>query len=248
MSRADKVVDVLHQTLLLTFFLQFIVFLFIIVIGFYRSPEDTDEREASEKDGNPVVSDIQIWRSYSHPDSNGHTPRIALIADNSVQTRQIATDLAQQGYDVHHTTVIDAMFETVQTHPDDWDFMIFDLDLFDELEANVDELISFREDCSTLPVLLLSSSTSKDEFSDHRRAIGDATLRKPVFRNRLLIGIDAMKVNWEATLRGGRVRPVSNRGRCYLAFSMACTSASISLSVEEGCYADFPKPPDRIGE
>jgi len=52
------------QTLLLTFFLQFIVFLFIIVIGFYRSPEDTDEREASEKDGNPVVSDIQIWRSY----------------------------------------------------------------------------------------------------------------------------------------------------------------------------------------
>lgn len=82
--------------------------------------------------------------------------------------------------------------------PVDWDFMIFDLDLLDDLGGNIDDLTMFRDDCASIPVLLLSGSVSTDELSDHRRTIGDATLRKPVFRSRLLSGIATMWVNWEA--------------------------------------------------
>lgn len=72
------------------------------------------------------------------------------------------------------------------------------LRLLDDLESNMDNLIMFRETCARIAILLLSGLNSRDEFSDHCRAIGDVTLRKPVFRSRLLAGIDAMKVNQQA--------------------------------------------------
>jgi len=185
----------LLQAWMLTTCLQLLVALIIVAIRFYRSYEDDDEVGRSEKDKNAPRSELHIWKSYSHPDLYGQLARIALIAQDSVQSHQIARDLAQEGYEIHHTTDIDAMLETVQTRPFDWDFMIFDLDLFDDLESRVDELISFRENCAKTPVLLLSGSVSKDDLSDHRRAIGDATLRKPVFRNRLLAAVNAIRTN-----------------------------------------------------
>jgi len=186
------------QAALLTIGLQLLVFLVLMMIGFYRTSGDAGASVSSQRIRDTPMEDLQVWRSYSYSREEDDALRIALIARNTVQTRRIATDLAQQGYDIHHTTDIDAMFETVQTHPVDWDFIIFDLDLFDDLDACVDELMAFRLDCADIPVLLLSQSVKQDELSDHRRAIGDATLRKPVFRSRLLAGIDAMKSNFKA--------------------------------------------------
>lgn len=79
--------------------------------------------------------------------------------------------------------------------PVDWDSIIFDLDLFDDLDAYMDELMAFRLDCADIPVLFLSQSVKHHDFSDQRRAIFDATLRKPVFRSWMLAGIGARKIN-----------------------------------------------------
>ena len=187
----------LFHAVLLTIVLQLAIFLVVVMIGFYRSFGDKADALRSENFNNTVLPDLKIWRSYSHDSTDDDAPFIALIAEDSVQTQQIATDLARQGYNIHQTNDVDAMLETVQTCPVDWGFMIFDLDLLDDLESNVDDLIMFRETCARIPILLLSGSSSRDEFSDHRRAIGDATLCKPVFRSRLLDGIAAMRTNWQ---------------------------------------------------
>jgi hypothetical protein len=79
--------------------------------------------------------------------------------------------------------------------PVDWDFIIFDLDLFDDLDACMDVLMAFRLDCAGIPVLFLSQSVKQDDSSDQRRAIFDATLRNPVFRSWMLAGIGAKKIN-----------------------------------------------------
>lgn len=188
----------LLQAALLTVFIQLSVFLVIMLIGLYRLSQDKEHSLHPKNPEHTTIPDLHIWRSYSHDVGDADSLRIAVIAEDSVQTRQIATDLAQLGYDLHHTTDVDAMLDTVLTRPVDWEFMIFDLDLFDDLKRNVEELVMFREDCPRIPILLLSGSTSRDESSDHHRAIGDATLRKPVFRKQLLAGIDAMRANWEA--------------------------------------------------
>lgn len=185
------------HAVLLTIVIQLAIFPVVVMIGLYRLFGDEADESFSEISDNTALPDLKIWRSYSHDGTNDDAPLVALIADDSVQTQQIATDLARQGYDIHQTNDVDAMLETVQTRPIDWNFMIFDLDLLDDLESNVDDLIVFRDTCARIPILLLSGSSSRDEFSDHRRAIGDATLRKPVFRSRLLAGIDAMKANWQ---------------------------------------------------
>ncbi len=59
----------------------------------------------------------------------------------------------------------------------------------------MDELMAFRLDCADIPVLFLSQSVKQDDFSDQRRAIFDATLRKPVFRSWMLADIGARKIN-----------------------------------------------------
>lgn len=187
----------LIQAVLLTILVQLALFLVAMMPRLHRGEQGQHGRIYSEKPDKIAMPDWEVWRSYSHDEGDVNARRIALIAEHSVQARQIATDLAQQGYDLHHTTDIDAMLETVQTCPVDWDFMILDLDLFDDLESDVDDLMMFREDCANIPILLLSGAVSKDELSDHRRAIGDATLRKPVFRSRLLAGIAAMRSNWQ---------------------------------------------------
>ena len=188
----------LFNAVLLTIVLQLMIFLVVVMISFYRSFRDESAALYSENSDNTALPDLKIWRSYSHDGTDDDATFIALIAEDSVQTQQIATDLARQGYNIHQTNDVDAMLETVQTRPVDWEFLIFDLDLLDDLESNVDDLIMFRETCTQIPILLLSGSTSRDEFSDHRRAIGDATLRKPVFRSQLLAGINAMSANRQA--------------------------------------------------
>ncbi|ROU02544.1 hypothetical protein [Histidinibacterium lentulum] len=187
----------LAGAVVLTVLLQLSVFLAVLAVGCYRSKRAGAGGLSEGPQHDPVAPDLAIWQSYSRLEGEGDPPRVALVAPPSVQTRQIATDLAEQGHDVQHTTDADAMFDSVRARPADWRFMIVDLDLFDDLADGVDELISFRQDCAAIPVLLLSGSVSRDELSGHRRAIGDATLQKPVFRCRLLVGIDAM---WENRL------------------------------------------------
>ena len=144
--------------------------------------------------------DAAIWKSYSGEPVEQNIKRVALISKDCLETKNTALDLVKMGYEVHHTTDIDSMLDSVLEQPKDWHFIMFDLDFFESVEDAVDDLTAFREICRSIPVLLLSSSVRKDELSDYRRAVGDATLRKPVYSARLQDGIDAMKRNSETNL------------------------------------------------
>lgn len=124
--------------------------------------------------------------------------RVALIAQHTAESKRIAAVLIQQGYGIHLATDAKAVLNAVISQPDDWNFLIVDLDLFDDLDDIVDALVDFRIQCVNIPVLLVSSSVKRDELSNYRRAIGDVTLRKPVLRSRLLFGINVMKSKYEA--------------------------------------------------
>lgn len=158
----------------------------------FRQPKSSISTSAS--------SDVVVWRSYSGEANDQVTERVALIAEDGQETKSIALDLVKMGYEVHHTTDLDAMLDSVLAHPKDWHFIMFDLDFFESIEDAVDDLTAFRETCWSIPVLLMSSAVSRDELSDYRRSVGDATLRKPVYHGRLQDGIDAMKQNSETAI------------------------------------------------
>lgn len=78
----------LTEAAVLTIFVQYVIFLVVMMIGFYRSSGDELDALYSETPKSMTIPNSQIWRSYSH--DRGVSPRIALIAENSVQARQIA--------------------------------------------------------------------------------------------------------------------------------------------------------------
>ncbi len=143
----------------------------------------------------PPTPQHHIWRSHAARVAAARPLTIACAAPDSVQGRTCATDLAGLGHEVHHATDLDVMLDTVATRPADWDMLIVDLDLRGDIEDIVDDLLDFRARCPDVSVLLLSGSVGRDDLSPERRAIGDATLRKPVFRKRLAEGVGAARQN-----------------------------------------------------
>ena len=147
----------------------------------------------------------EMWRSYDFR-AVKHYHRIALTASDNAEGRAIASDLAELGHEVHHCNLPGAVLDTVTARPEFWDFVIVDMDLATEVEDAVDDLLTFRQSCPTICVLLLSSSVLCHDFSGERAAIGDATLRKPVVKQQLAKGIVAALANFEHRRPGLRVR------------------------------------------
>ncbi|MEE4187906.1 MAG: response regulator, partial [Roseobacter sp.] len=131
-----------------------------------------------------------VWRSYDQRAAASFPLRVAAFGRYAAQSRIIGTDLAGLGHEVHHSTDSNAILKSICDQPETWDLLIFDLDAGSCIEASVDDLMDFRQACSHIPIILLSSTAKKDDFSCHRKSIGDVTLYKPVFRNRLLEGLD----------------------------------------------------------
>mgnify|MGYP003565042175 CR=1 FL=1 len=178
---------------LLTVLVQFLVIVIVAVIAWRRTTGDIEQRAPSARTDTTGARDCRIWHTYSHVEIEAQTPHVALVANLSSHTRELANTLARQGYVVRHTNDADAMLNMIQASSAAWDFLIFDLDMSDGLQSSVDDLMVLRQTCPRLPILLISETVSRDDTSDHRRAIGDATLRKPVSENRLLAGIAAMR-------------------------------------------------------
>jgi CheY-like chemotaxis protein len=166
-------------------------FTLLLWITSTRSKDDPAQELAQDVDEGFSLADDRIWRSYLKKDSGEVELRIALLAPSSRQSLNVANDLSGLGHEVHHSNDCSAMLSAVQTQPDCWSLLIVDLDLLEDLDTIVSELLEFREWCPDLPILLLSGNVRRDEFSSHRKAIGDVTLRKPVFRQSLLNGIRA---------------------------------------------------------
>ncbi|WP_093120444.1 response regulator [Salinihabitans flavidus] len=180
----------LPETLLIAFCLQMLSFGVVLVMGLLRTNgRDFTQPVATVVDFAPHET-ADIWRSYQSCGEAEESLRIALISPDMVQSGDIASNLAELGREVHHSTDREAMLESVQMQPDKWGLVIFDLE--STSDAGIEDLVDFRAACPGIPVLLLSSAARRN--SDHR-PIGDATLCKPVFRTHLIEAIEAASRN-----------------------------------------------------
>ncbi|MGJ8603718.1 MAG: hypothetical protein ACSHXH_06280 [Marivita sp.] len=136
-----------------------------------------------------------VWFSYVDQPNTDTSLQIACAAPNTAHTRRICTELADLGHELHHNTQTEAIFDSVINRSDAWNFVIVDLDLFEEAETAVDDLFAFRATCPGIPVLLISSGVGQDDLSRERNPISDGILRKPVFRKRLIEGIASAQEN-----------------------------------------------------
>lgn len=124
--------------------------------------------------------------------------RILVFTNDEAVVYEVMNCLGQRGCLVYRASNYEAGLGYIREAADSIDLLVFDMDLPPDVQVGVDAMVNFRADCPGIPVLLLSCSVQRDEFSDHRRAIGDATLRKPISCVRLLEGIAAVGENFAA--------------------------------------------------
>lgn len=173
------------------------VFLVTVAWGVYQhrsgAPIEEDRFNRQDDSGKP--------NSLRHDscDDHGQNPlQIFLVTSDGSHEHDLVNSLGRHGHLVHHASDYEAGLDWIRDTPDRINLLIFDMDLPPDIQAGVDALLAFRAQCAEIPVLLLSGSVQRDEFSDHRRAIGDVTLRKPVSRERLMEGMTAVRENFSA--------------------------------------------------
>ncbi|MDE3239955.1 MAG: hypothetical protein KGN33_13425 [Paracoccaceae bacterium] len=76
-----------------------------------------------------------------------------------------------------------------------FDFGVFDMDEFPDIEDAMDFGLALRAVRPGFPTVFLSSDVKRCDYSRHRRAICDATLRLPVDTASLLLGVEAALLN-----------------------------------------------------
>lgn len=157
-----------------------------------------DTRPAAAGAGSSQPRTMDIWRVYPSDGVARSTSRIALVAPDLAQSRHLATELVGLDREVHHCTDRDAMLDSVQARPEEWNLLIFDLDTAPDPEAGVDDLMDFRMVCPEMPVLLLTGATPCNELLSDQRIVGDVTLRKPILRKDLIQGLEAIDLNFAA--------------------------------------------------
>jgi len=184
------------QALVITIGVQLLVILFVLAFGYWQV-------SSNDRMGLPILELDQenleesgLWRVYPSDAAFENAVRVGLIAPNTGQSRSIANVLAELGGEVHHCTDADAMLACVKAQPGDWTLVLFDLEAAPDLDTAVDDLIDFRNDLPGMPVLLVTNTVARNDFSSHRKSIGDATLRKPVFRKQLVEAIDIIGVEF----------------------------------------------------
>ena len=82
-------------------------------------------------------------------------------------------------------------------------YLIVNTDAFEDCEAAVEAMLSFRSRRGDLVLLLVSSTVAGDDLAAERRMICDATLRAPVTLTRLRRGLAAAFSNHEERAREG---------------------------------------------
>lgn len=196
------------ETVLIAYGLQFLVFCVVVLLGLTvaKAPERAGPASNDSVYRSPAAADI--WRTYPSSVRSANPVRIALIAPDMTQSRMIATDLAQLGVEVHHSTDRDAMLESVHARPQDWGAVMVDLDAGSELDACRTDVSDFRDACPDIPVLLMSGTVFHADPSPHGQSIGDVTLQKPVLRKHLVASLAAMKLNFVARQRDDADVPI----------------------------------------
>ena len=152
------------------------------------------ESEAPTKSAN--------WMQISHDQSSVGRGRCFVLADTSVpQSRLLAYDLSQIGFDVDMCDDPEAVMGTLRDRPDEclWSLLVIDFDFFEAtigMDEAIDELQSLRMRMKSLSVIILSKEIRRDSNDTSRLAIADVSLVAPVSLKRLRRGIwDAQSNN-----------------------------------------------------
>lgn len=187
------------QAMLITVGVQVLVIVLVVAFGYWRLSSSERARVVGavsdrETSGHVSSEASGTWRVYSRDGDGDDVFRAGLIAPNSGQSSSIADTLAELGVEIHHSTDVEALLASVKARPEAWDLVLFDLEAAPELEMAVDDLLDFRKDVPDMPVLVMTRDVARSDFSGHRRAIADGTLRKPVFRKQLLEALDTIGV------------------------------------------------------
>ncbi|MBI1219177.1 MAG: hypothetical protein GC186_11570 [Rhodobacteraceae bacterium] len=86
-------------------------------------------------------------------------------------------------------------FEWIERHAHAFDVALVDCDHFEDADDVVDFGLHLRRIAPRLPVVMASSTVARNDFGMERRAICDATLRKPFSRSAFFIGVGVAMAN-----------------------------------------------------
>jgi hypothetical protein len=171
-------------------FQAFFVAIFLFV-AFRRFVNDTDLIKLYEHANlysDPSIEE-SIWKSFLSRDNDSKLGRVGFAAQVNKESCEIAEDLADEGYEVHLSSDIDAILNSIEESPRVWDILILDLDQYSDPGSAIDDLLVVRSVCQDLDIVVLSSEVSRDDFSLERMVVTDVTLRKPLSKRRLVSGL-----------------------------------------------------------
>lgn len=104
------------------------------------------------------------------------------------------------GFDLDICSDIDTVTESIISSPDTWSLLVIDWDMLRRdltAEEAVDILFYFRRFVNHIPMIIVSSEFSFDDFGTERIALSDVSVRSPVSPGRFKLAIKTACVNNE---------------------------------------------------
>jgi len=188
----------LFETLLIALGLQIVTFCIALLLGLLLVKPAELPQDGAGTPGAMTSETPATWRTYPCSDAAENAPRVALISPDTVENRKIATDLAERGREVHHSTDHDAMLQSVQARPGDWAMVIYDPGTAPDPATGAHDLRDFRAYCPDTPVLVLSDRGVREDLSLGCGLIGDATQPRAVFPRPSIGNVDAANPTYVA--------------------------------------------------
>ncbi|WP_121629433.1 response regulator [Tropicibacter alexandrii] len=171
------------------------------LIAYFRNDGEPIVSQPATTPEKPASLSERIWRSYAAKSIVVAPMRVAAALPNLPISASIAKSCSELGHEVHHSNDLDEILECVASNIEEWDFVIVDMGISSDISEVIDTLISFRNQFPSMPVLLLSSDVGADDLSSERSSICDATLRKPIFKKQLALGVLAALENHHTALK-----------------------------------------------
>jgi CheY-like chemotaxis protein len=187
----------------LSFQMLFVTSLLIIAFRRFVINEVAVELDRSPDPSSVPPLEASVWKSFLGQDKSPKSGRVGFAAQVNDESYRIAEDLADEGYEVHLSSDTDAVLNSIEDNPNEWDILILDLDQYSDHGSAVDDLLVFRSVCEETIVVLLSSDVSRDDLSLERMVVTDVTLRKPLSKRRFMSGLVSAHEN--AAVRRGEI-------------------------------------------
>lgn len=146
------------------------------------------------------------WQQYEGVQDSQVAKRILCVGSICAHERMacLARRLVWTRCSVDLVNDFDSALDVISATPSRWNLLIVDVDYVEkhlDIDDIVRDLITFREDCSSCAIALLSISFASDEGSLIRSSIADYSFRSTVSNERLIATLPAIFENHNAFLQ-----------------------------------------------